>query len=176
MRTRKKGTKTITRAIFLVLLSFILLLAFSPLFGVRFDVVLSGSMSPTIKTGDSVIVTSISPDDLKAGDIIVFKSPLGNGFVCHRIVMVDRTNGLTFQTKGDANEDPDPFMVNSADVIGKVQVTIPAMGYVVQYIRGPFGILLLISLALATIFIPEKEASVEKKPKENYDAEGGAKN
>ncbi|HUL39416.1 MAG TPA: signal peptidase I [Methanomassiliicoccales archaeon] len=176
MRTRKNGTKTVTRALFLVLLSFILLLAFSPAFGIRFDVVLSGSMSPTIRTGDSVIVKSTSPDDLKAGDIIVFKSPLGNGLVCHRIVLVDRTDGLAFQTKGDGNEDPDPFMVRSDDVIGKVQVTIPAMGYVVQYLRGPFGILLLISLALATILIPEKEASEEKKPKENYDAKGGAKN
>jgi len=171
MEKRKARTKHLSYVILFVLVGFILLLAFSPMIGIRFDVVLSGSMSPSLNTGDLVIVTSTSPPDLKEGDIIVFSSPLGSGLVCHRIVKMEQGNEITFQTKGDNNEDPDPFIVPSTSVVGKVQAGVPMMGYVVQYLSGPFGLLLIISLIVATILIPDANLTKSAKIKEDGDAD-----
>ena len=174
MRNRKAKARQISHILLAVLVGSVLFLALSPVFGIRFDVVLSGSMSPSLNTGDLVLVTEAPPIDLKEGDVIVFDSPLGTGLVCHRIVAVGQGSDITFQTKGDSNEDPDPFLVPSASVMGKVQVVVPWMGYVVQYLRGPFGPLLIMALILATMLIPEKETIKQRSSKENGDAEPAA--
>lgn len=174
MEKRKARTKHLSCVILFVLVGFIFLLAFSPMIGIRFDVVLSGSMSPSLNTGDLVIVTSTSPSDLKEGDIIVFSSPLGSGLICHRILKAEQGSEITFQTKGDNNEDPDPFIVPSTSVVGKVQAGVPLMGYVVQYLKGPLGLLLIISLILATILIPDVNSTKSAKIKEDGDADVAA--
>jgi signal peptidase I len=171
MGKRKIGTKHVSYGLLIAIVGFVLFLLFSPMVGIRFDTVLSGSMSPALDTGDMVVVTSVAPTELKVGDIIVFNSPIANGLVCHRIIDVKQDSELVFQTKGDNNEDPDPFLVPSVNVVGKVQVDIPSMGYVVQYLRGPFGLLLILSLLLAVIFIPDKDAAKQSKNMENDNAE-----
>jgi signal peptidase I len=168
MRRKRIGTKRITYAILGVLIGFVILLAVSPIVGVRFDAILSGSMSPSLDVGDLVVTTSTSPEDLSVGDIIVFHSPVNGNLICHRIISIGQEDGsLVFQTKGDCNEDPDPFMLSSDSIVGKVQVCIPSMGYVVQWLRGPFGILALISLGAAAFLIPDRpEDSKKETPKE----------
>jgi signal peptidase len=170
MGKRKIGTKNISYGLLVAIVGLVLLLLFSPIVGIRFDTVLSGSMSPALDTGDMVVVTNVAPSELKVGDIIVFYSPITSGLVCHRIIDVEQGSELLFQTKGDNNEDPDPFLISSANVVGKVQADIPSMGYVVQYLRGPFGLLLILSLVLAVIFIPDKEEPKKSENMENCDA------
>ena len=46
-------------------------------------IVLSGSMEPSIMTGDMVFVKETDPDSLKVGDVIAYKS--GSAVVTHRI-------------------------------------------------------------------------------------------
>ncbi|MDD1748081.1 MAG: signal peptidase I [Methanomassiliicoccales archaeon] len=167
----KIRTKHFSYGLLITMVGFVLLLLFSPVVGIRFDTVLSGSMNPTLETGDMVVVTSVEPSELKVGDIIVFNSPIASGLVCHRIIDVKQDSELVFQTKGDNNEDPDPYLVPSANVVGKVQADIPSMGYVIQYLRGPFGLLLILSLVLAVIFIPDKGGASKTKNMENGNAE-----
>ena len=174
MRIKNIKMKHITYALLGVLVGFVILLAISPITGLRFDAILSGSMSPSMNVGDLVVVAPQSPDDLKVGDVIVFQSPIGNSLVCHRIIAITQEDGsLVFHTKGDYNEDPDPFTLQSDSIVGKVQVCIPTMGYVVQWLRGPFGLLAIIALGAATLLIPEKSED-NKKEITKEDSNGGA--
>ncbi|MDD1748059.1 MAG: signal peptidase I [Methanomassiliicoccales archaeon] len=174
MKSRRLKAKHIPYVMLALLVGFVILLALSPITGLRFDVILSGSMSSSINVGDLVVVTHHSPDHLKVGDVIVFRSPISNGQICHRIISISQVDGsLVFQTQGDNNEDPDPFTLQSDNIIGKVQLCIPAMGYVVQWLRGPFGILAIIALGAATFLMPEKSKD-EKKEKMKEDVNGGA--
>jgi signal peptidase I len=164
MRIKNIKSKHITYAVLGVLVGFVILLAISPVIGLRFDTILSGSMSPSMNIGDLVVVTPTSPEDLKVGDVIVFHSPNGGGLVCHRIVAIDQGDGsLAFQTKGDANEDPDPLPLDSDSIVGKVQVCIPMMGYVVKWLQGPFGLLMILALGAAALLIPEKPKESKKE-------------
>ena len=62
-------------------------------FGYKPFIVLSGSMEPSIMTGDMVFVKETDPDSLKVGDVIAYKS--GSAVVTHRIVEVKSENGET---------------------------------------------------------------------------------
>lgn len=72
--------------------------------GGGFAAVSGKSMEPLFHTGDLVIL--IKRDDLREGDIIVFR--LGNSYVIHRIIHVYEHGGYKcYITKGDNNPLPD---------------------------------------------------------------------
>ena len=94
--------------------------------------VMSYSMVPTFSRGAVVISTKTSQKDLcklKVGDILHYKSE--NGEVIHRIVEIqkDKDGKLLFKTKGDNNNAPDANLVEEEQVIGKVSIYIPYIGY-----------------------------------------------
>ncbi|MCD4821904.1 MAG: signal peptidase I [Methanococcoides sp.] len=127
----------------LVLLLVIALFTFmAPNFGWSLDAVRSGSMEPEISTGDLVVTKPVSTDEIKVGDIITFSSPSNKRITTHRVMAVEKTSPLQFQTKGDANEDADPYMVPAKNVVGKVCLKIPYFGYVSQFIKTPIGFVL----------------------------------
>ncbi|MGB9960139.1 MAG: signal peptidase I [Candidatus Bathyarchaeales archaeon] len=116
----------------------------------RYEPVYTGSMEPAIPVGSIVVIKPAVPETLTVGDIICFKieaeSPTT---VTHRIIDVTNEG---FKTKGDANEDPDPWTVKKQDVVGKVIAVIPYIGYLGYFIRTPIGFILLIIIP-ATILI-----------------------
>lgn len=91
--------------------------------------VCTGSMEPTIGCEDLLVVYQPEVTDLDVGDIIIFRRPGLNceGFVngsllLHRITRVisSPTDGLMFETKGDANASIDPCRAPVSTVTGKV--------------------------------------------------------
>lgn len=60
-----------------------------------------------------------------------------------------------FITKGDANEGPDQWIVKKENVIGKVILTIPLVGYLGYFVRTPIGFILLIVIPASLIIIME---------------------
>ena len=60
-----------------------------------------------------------------------------------------------FITKGDANEDPDQWKVKKENVIGKLILTIPYIGYLGYFVRTPIGFILLIVIPVTIIIIIE---------------------
>lgn len=136
-------------AILAVFLALALAGVLAPAFGWRLDVVQSGSMSPSIGVGD-LVITSPQHADVQVGDVICFRS--GGALVCHRVVSIDETNE-TIVTKGDANEDPDPSPVPFDDVVGKVVLNVPSLGYVISFLRSPFGWALMILLTFLVLVI-----------------------
>lgn len=89
----------------------------------------SGSMSPVIKKGDVVVIEKIDGDydSIENGQVIAYKH--GSVVVVHRLIdIVESDNKYYFYTQGDANEDPDDWVVNESDIIGVVNVKIPFIG------------------------------------------------
>jgi ATP-binding cassette subfamily B protein len=76
------------------------------------------SMYPTLRAGDKGIVEKWSPDDLKIGDIVVFKA--NKKLVAHRLIGINYREGIRiFITKGDKNSyNDEPF--SGAALIGKI--------------------------------------------------------
>lgn len=91
--------------------------------------VASGSMAPKIKKGDIAIVEKIDNhyETLKKGQVIAFK--YDGVIVVHRLVnIIKDQNEYYFYTKGDANNQPDNFVVKEDMVIGKVDHKISYLG------------------------------------------------
>jgi len=127
----------------------------APLLGWRVDVVLSGSMEPALKVGAVAITRPVDAEDIKAGDILTFYSPLSERLISHRVIAVEQGSSLHFSTKGDANEDADPFILPPENVVGKVCFHIPYLGYVSQFVKTPLGFLLTLCLPGLIIIIME---------------------
>ncbi|MHC1601464.1 MAG: signal peptidase I [Candidatus Nezhaarchaeales archaeon] len=105
-------------------------------FGAKPIVILGDSMKPTINVGDIVIVGKISPSSIKPGDIIQYYRE-GIGVITHRVAAVEHNDrGLYFVTKGDALDEPDPWLVPSDYVIGKVIFVIPKIGWITIALRS----------------------------------------
>jgi signal peptidase len=115
-------------------------------FGLRDLTVLSGSMEPTISTGDVVVERQISPLDARLGDIVSFKDPEDASIlITHRVQsMVVHDGVVSFVTKGDANTGVERWKVSADGTIGKVEYHVWHLGYLLSWIRGPLGRVVLV--------------------------------
>jgi signal peptidase len=125
--------------------------------GYRTFSVLSGSMEPTIHTGDAVVDEPIAPLDARVGDVVTFKDPSRGGeLVTHRLRSVRPKGGtVAMVTKGDANTAVERWTVPVNGSIGRVAYRVPDAGRVIATIRGRFGRLLLIALPALLLGIYE---------------------
>jgi len=137
-------------AISVAVLALVLFMAVSPVIGFRFDPVLSGSMSPTIEVGDLAISSSVDKEDIKVGDIIVFRH--SGILICHRVIGIDAEAGW-IQTQGDANEDPDPYTITYNDVVTEVGLVVPYTGHAVLFLKSVYGWVLIFVLIAAMLLL-----------------------
>lgn len=142
----KKAAENFGLAVIILLMTVVVLTFLAPHFGWRVDTVFSGSMEPELKVGGVAVTRPVEAGDIKVGDIITFHSPLSEKVTSHRVIAVDDDSSSHFQTKGDANEDADPFVVPAQNVVGKVCFHIPYFGYAAQFVRTPLGLLLTLCL------------------------------
>ncbi len=113
--------------------------------GHQMYIVLSGSMNPEFDTGSLAFVREVEPLQLMEGDIITFESPSNQAsLTTHRIVEIQRDDGLKFITRGDANNVNDPNPVPADNVVGIVTGTVPYVGYVLNFAQTTQGLVLLI--------------------------------
>ena len=113
--------------------------------------VMSGSMEPTISTGDVVVAQQISPMDARVGDIVSFRDPLEHDrVITHRVRVIHVVKDkVEFVTKGDANTNTEHWAVPEDGTIGRVAFHVPRLGYFMVWIHSTLGLLLLIVLAHA---------------------------
>lgn len=117
-------------------------------------IVMSGSMEPIMCPGDMTIVKETKPEDIAVGDILAFKDPLGDDsvLITHRVLRVSgEGEKLTFETKGDAAENPDIFPVEGSDVVGKVIFNLPYLGYLFYYGQTPVVFFALVAIPAVLI-------------------------
>jgi len=141
---------------FIVLVALLLVVSVFPITGnIKFMTVQSGSMTPAVKMGSVVMVKPVA--DYKIGDVITFgqvsktKSP-----TTHRIYDIKISDGNpVYITKGDANNAPDAREIQKKDVLGKVLVAVPYMGYALDFAKKPMGFALIIIVPAAVIIVDE---------------------
>ena len=120
-------------------------------------VVLSGSMLPEIKVKDIVVTKKISAEKLEVGDIITFIAPdsrYGGISITHRIMdkYYDESLGnYTYRTKGDANNVADASLVPNSNVLGKVILKIPKLGYLQDLLASKGGLIIVVLIPCLTI-------------------------
>ncbi|MDI3480647.1 MAG: hypothetical protein PWQ97_302 [Tepidanaerobacteraceae bacterium] len=136
-------------------------------FGYKMYIVMSGSMSPALKTRSLIIVDPIDPGDVAPGDIITFRGDdHGGNITTHRVIEVEKSQTLLFRTKGDANEVEDPMPVRSNRLIGKVVFSIPYVGYAFSYARTKNGIMILLGAFVIFILMElSRTLAIERKNK-----------
>ncbi|MEM3357308.1 MAG: signal peptidase I [Candidatus Bathyarchaeia archaeon] len=108
------------------------LLGFTP------TIIASGSMTPTLNPGDIAIVIATPPATIKIGDIIQYQTT-AEAPIIHRVIDKYTSGGtLWFVTQGDANNAPDD-PINERQIMGKVLLTIPKLGWVSIYLKEFFA-------------------------------------
>lgn len=105
---------------------------------------------------------------MKVDDIITFREPGGN-LITHRVVdVVNEAGAISFATKGDNNNMVDEERVQASSLLGKHAFYIPKVGYLMNAVRSPLGMLLLVILPTVGYFaiglFGRKQEDVEGVP------------
>lgn len=146
---------------------FTLLTSKSPLLaGIRSMVVLSGSMEPEIQTGAVVYIQPAQSYNI--GDIVTYNTQDGMT-VTHRIVGEQLGDeGMLYTTKGDANSVNDSELIAQSQITGKTLFSIPYLGYAVNFLKTPQGLLFAIILP-TLIFISFELWAIKKEIEKNVE-------
>ena len=163
-----RAAKIVGNGIFAIIILLLSLLAFiliqgkitnapPSLAGHRMYIVLSGSMKPAFDTGSLIMVKPMSPEGIQVGDVVSFRSTGDeNKIVTHRVMAIEKTEeGFSFNTRGDANDVLDPYPIPGGNIIGKVSVAVPYLGYVMDFASTKKGILTLLAIPALMLLISE---------------------
>jgi len=133
--------------------------------GYSSSIIMSGSMDPAVPVGSVVVVNRVNPDRVKVGDIIVFQK--SDTKTIHRVVeKIVENDSYCFKTKGDANEDPDPGLVQPEQVQGSLLLNIPYYGYLLYFAGAPIGFLFMVIVPAALLIGNEVKKIVQLKKEE----------
>ena len=123
-----------------------------PALGSPVLVVAGPSMSPAIPVGAAVVLEPVDPSTLAIDDVVSLKSGPARATFTHRIVrLIPRDDGLWLETKGDANEQPDPSITPATAVIGRVTVALPGAGFALTVLSTPAGVVFVLATGLLLI-------------------------
>ena len=134
-----------------------------------FHVVAGNSMSPQIRKGDAVMIKDIEPDNVKVGQVIIFRDPeQKDEMIIHRVVAVNPSGqAVLFTTKGDNNPVNDDFRISTGEVVGAVGLDVPRFGSFIALVstsRGYFSCVAIPgAVALALVFLLGIGETAEKR-------------
>jgi signal peptidase len=165
-RKVKKVWDIVTTTLVVLVVLFAIFLMGSRLLGLQVYHVISPSMEPNYSVGDLIYVKTVDPDSVKVGDPITFVLNEDLVVATHRVVAIDSEN-RQFTTKGDANKEEDPAPTSYYFAKGRVDFSIPLVGYIAQFLNSVVGKVVLCAVYLAWIaveiemFIMKRKASQE---------------
>lgn len=110
--------------------------------------VISGSMEPTIKIGDLIIIDT-KDKDYKVNDIVTFRDTNGN-FVTHRIVELKDNNMMV--TKGDYNNSKDEA-ISMKNIVGKYIKKIAFLGMLLSSFKNPVFLVVILLIGILYCYI-----------------------
>ncbi len=112
-------------------------------------VVQSGSMEPAIMTGDIIVVKK--SEEYYPNETITFYNN-AKQIVTHRIIKAENDS---YSTKGDANRAGDDDQIAKDQVIGKVVLVIPKLGFLVSIAQSKLGLILLLIIPACILIIDQ---------------------
>jgi signal peptidase I len=144
------------------------------LFGGRSLTVLSGSMEPALGVGDVIVNSRVAPAEVRVGDIVTFSDPEGTGkLITHRVRQVRISGGTAhLVTKGDNTNAVERWDMPAGGSLGRVELRVPLLGFLVFWLHGPFasiGLIVVPALLLAgyelwRIWRPQRPRSLGDAP------------
>jgi signal peptidase I len=113
----------------------------------RYEPILTGSMEPSLPVGSLVIISPVDTDSLQVGNIICYRFS-DSMLITHRIINITSEG---FQTKGDANEEPDRDLITQSQIVGSVVLSVPVLGYLGPLMQTPVGFMLLLIIPASIV-------------------------
>lgn len=141
----------------LVVLVAVFALLLPSIFSSGLAIVYSRSMEPAMPMGSLALMSLVDPATIEVGDIIAFHPPsCRDVVVSHRVIEVIKGEPLSFRTKGDANDAPDPDILTAESIVGRVTGHVPHVGFSIdkirEFTRTAWGLGFLIALPAVIIF------------------------
>lgn len=122
--------------------------------------IVSGSMEPEIPMGSMILVVPETAENVEKNDIIAFQSE--GSVIAHRV----RENHLVegeFITKGDANKEEDLRPIPYEELLGRVQLHVPAVGALMELASQRTGKIYLLVYALCGVLFHLLAGSLRKR-------------
>ena len=137
-------------------------------FGFRFYVVRSNSMKPAFQKADVLVITKTNTNDLKTDDIIAVRKN-NQMRIAHFVASqeISDQHELVLKTRPFNAENRlewDYESFSRKQIIGKLALVIPFVGYLILYLQSPLGFIALIAWVVILKLLKdyyEKEGSVE---------------
>ena len=129
------------------------------IFGMRFYIVLSDSMSATdFDAGDLVLVKEVDPTTLQEGDIIAYQSQNSENYgqtVTHKIRAKtwDKNGNPGFITYGTTTGVDDETVVTYPFILGKYQMALPGVGTFFQFLKTTQGYIVCILIPFLLLIL-----------------------
>ena len=134
-----KIVNCVGNVILLLLLSLLLMIKIPSLAGYQVFYILSESMAPVMNPGALIYVKESDVSEVVPGECITFRLGTDTELTAtHRVVAVDLKT-LEITTQGDANPGEDIMKVTEDNLIGKVAVHIPYLGYGMYFLQTGIG-------------------------------------
>lgn len=110
------------------------------IFGYKFLIIVSGSMEPTLNSGDVVVIKDTK--NIKVNDIVSFK--FNGSIITHRVkeIITDKSE-IKIITKGDANNTIDDKEMLLNDIEGKYVFKISKIGNAILFLKTREGLITL---------------------------------
>lgn len=109
--------------------------------------VVSGSMEPTIKVGDLIVIDT-KVQKYKEQDIVTFRDVSGS-FVTHRIISLDKDKMIT---KGDNNNTKDEAL-STKNIVGKYVFKISGVGLILSSLKSPFVLVMVLLIGILVCYL-----------------------
>lgn len=163
---RRIGSALLWTALLLVVIAAVAVAVVPAVTGSHALTVLSGSMRPALPVGSVVVTRPTSAEEIRPGDVVTYTDRAPDSadtrVVTHRVVDVqDDPAGVSFATKGDANDDIDADRVAAADVIGVQWYSVPWVGTIRESLTTPVGLSyaagLLLLILSAHLLLPHTQ-------------------
>lgn len=100
-------------------------------FGYLPSFVPSQSMEPSLQVGAMVVTKDVEADDIRVGDVVLYKMP-NRQRVLHRLIEIrtSEEGGREFIFKGDNNNAADLMPVRDEQILGRLVFDVPKLGWV----------------------------------------------
>lgn len=125
--------------------------------------VVSGSMEPTIKVGDLILIDT-NAKKYEVDDIVTFYDVNGS-FVTHRIISIDKN---IMVTQGDNNNTKDE-PIDMKNIVGKFVYKMPFLGSLLSSFKSPvfLTVILLIGILFCYLISTDENGKLIEDKKEN---------
>lgn len=125
-------------------------------YGYRLFRIISGSMVPDYNIDEIVVCKDIDVNDIKVGDVVVYRGRIGelnNKLIMHKVVDINREDhGLIFHVKGIQNTASDPN-VQSGQIVGKVVFKSQALTHVYALATSLYSSFIIVIILVINVFI-----------------------